>query len=93
MSAASCPECGAPVGRIHAFKCKHYPDLVREKQRAAFGPTEKMRDFPTHFREDRQIMERICPHGIGHPDPDDAAFRASRGDDDTVHGCDGCCYG
>lgn len=50
-----------------------------------------MLSFPLNWRGDRQIMERICPHGIGHPDPDDAAFRASKGDTDTVHDCDGCC--
>lgn len=43
-----------------------------------------MRDFPTHWRFDRRIMERICPHGVGHPDPDDMSSN-------TVHGCDGCC--
>lgn len=52
-----------------------------------------MRDFPTYFRSDRGIMERICPHGIGHPDPDDAAWHASKGRDIGVHGCDGCCRG
>lgn len=53
-----------------------------------------MRNFPTHWREDRRIMERICPHGVGHPDPDDLAFRVRNGDDPKyagVHGCDGCC--
>ena len=45
-----------------------------------------MRGFPTHWREDRHIMERICPHGIGHPDPD--CIYAMK---DTIHGCDGCC--
>jgi hypothetical protein len=53
-----------------------------------------MRDFPTHWRDDRGIMERICPHGVGHPDPDDLAHqRAALGDraDSGVHGCDGCC--
>ena len=51
-----------------------------------------MRDFPTHWRFDRAIMERICPHGIGHPDPDDLAFNRSQGvRDDGTHGCDGCC--
>jgi len=44
-----------------------------------------------NWRADRKIMERMCPHGVGHPDPDDADFRASIGDTDTVHGCDGCC--
>ena len=55
-----------------------------------------MSDFPTHWRDDRGIMERICTHGIGHPDPDDMNYiRRTRGDDaawgEGVHGCDGCC--
>lgn len=45
-----------------------------------------MRTWVQHWREDRGIMERICKHGIGHPDPDEIS-------DDTVHGCDGCCWG
>ena len=49
----------------------------------------RMRAFPQHWREDRRIMERYCPHGIGHPDPDD--LRVMTGADDGVHGCDGCC--
>ena len=49
-----------------------------------------MRSFPQHWRGDRGIMERICPHGIGHPDPDD--YRVNTGFDNGVHGCDGCCY-
>jgi hypothetical protein len=44
-----------------------------------------MRSFPQHWRNDRRIMERICPHGIGHPDPDDPT-------NNRIHGCDGCCY-
>ncbi len=50
-----------------------------------------MRTFPQHFRFDRGIMERICPHGIGHPDPDD--INIILGYDSGVHGCDGCCKG
>jgi hypothetical protein len=38
----------------------------------------------THWRTDRAIMERICVHGIGHPDPDSEY-------QDDIHGCDGCC--
>ena len=37
-----------------------------------------MRSFPQHFRGDRGIMERICPHGIGHPDPDDREYQVER---------------
>ncbi len=45
---------------------------------------------PTHWRNDRGIMERICEHGVGHPDPDDIKVR--EGDwTEGVHGCDGCC--
>jgi len=45
--------------------------------------------WPLNWRWDRGIMERMCPHGIGHPDPDD--YRIRKGLDIGVHGCDGCC--
>lgn len=55
-----------------------------------------MREFPLHWRPDRQLMERVCEHGVGHPDPDHLAFVArTRGAEaaatEAVHGCDGCC--
>lgn len=57
-----------------------------------------MVDWPTHWRGDRGLMERICKHGVGHPDPDDIAFKEAMakkfGRDashEGVHGCDGCC--
>ncbi len=40
---------------------------------------------PTYWRADRRIFERICAHGVGHPDPDSTAS------EDSIHGCDGCC--
>ena len=43
-----------------------------------------MRTWRQYFRDDRNMMERICPHGIGHPDPDDPT-------ENRIHGCDGCC--
>jgi hypothetical protein len=45
--------------------------------------------WPQIWRGDRGIMERQCPHGIGHPDPDDLAIQTHT--DSGVHGCDGCC--
>jgi len=54
-----------------------------------------MRDWPTHWRDDRGLMERICEHGVGHPDPDDLAYKDLMGGDklsEAVHGCDGCCF-
>ena len=56
-----------------------------------------MKDWPLNWRSDRGMMERICEHGVGHPDPDDYAYHKSRnfngsGDDGYgVHGCDFCC--
>lgn len=44
-----------------------------------------MKTWPQHWRQDRGIMERLCPCGIGHPDPDDEAIRS--GIDSGVHGC------
>lgn len=53
-----------------------------------------MREWRTHYRGDKRLMERICPHGIGHPDPDDLAWHTSQGRGyHGVHGCDGCCDG
>lgn len=51
-----------------------------------------MRSWPTLFRGDLGLMERTCPHGIGHPDPDDIAYHKGEGRDwVSVHSCDGCC--
>jgi len=52
-----------------------------------------MLDWPMHWRSDRKIFERACPHGIGHPDPSDMATKSFLTADDgwDVHGCDGCC--
>lgn len=56
-----------------------------------------MRHFPQNWRSDRAFMERVCPHGIGHPDPDQMAFLRSvlpmdEAHAEGIHGCDGCCY-
>ena len=48
-----------------------------------------MRSFPQHWRSDRGIMERICTHGVGHPDPDD--WKCMNSEYERIHGCDGCC--
>lgn len=62
-------------------------------------PSEhSMRLFATNWRDGGPFdvkpphMERICPHGVGHPDPDDVAYHKAHGRDYiSVHGCDGCC--
>ena len=47
-----------------------------------------MRDWPQNYRVDTGVTERICSHGVGHPDPDNPW---PKDDPRWVHGCDGCC--
>lgn len=52
-----------------------------------------MRDWKLHYRSDRGIFERICSHGIGHPDPSQFEFwMEMNAMYEAVHGCDGCCF-
>lgn len=57
-----------------------------------------LRDAQRSWRADKGMMERECAHGIGHPDPDDLAFKQAYMDPNRHkqyafgwHGCDGCC--
>lgn len=63
--------------------CVHCPDPLA---------IENVEDWPYNWRADRGIMERVCIHGTGHPDPDSARFLERHGKSyENVHGCDGCC--
>jgi len=55
-----------------------------------------MKEWPLNWRDDRGLMERICEHGVGHPDPDGLAHIVAvhgqkAADVEAVHGCDLCC--
>lgn len=51
-----------------------------------------LRDAPLFWCTDRGILERICKHGMGHPDFDSALYLEKIGKGyENVHGCDGCC--
>jgi len=73
----------------------HDPELCEGRGCVVHHPSDHhMKDWPTHWRGDRRIVERICKHGVGHPDPDDQEYLASIGrEGEGVHGCDGCCRG
>jgi hypothetical protein len=66
-----------------------------------------MRDWPMNLRTDAwafPLIERICIHGVGHPDPDSIAFMDSKLSEKdkkygfSIHGCDldengkPCCF-
>jgi hypothetical protein len=59
----------------------HDPEQCRGRETpcVVHNPSEHhMREWPLNFRYDRGLTERIClPHGVGHPDPDDLAFKRS----------------
>jgi len=64
----------------------HLPHVCCDGPCPIHAPSDHhMRAWPLHWRADRHIAERVCPHGIGHPDPDQLLL------DGGVHGCDGCC--
>lgn len=60
---------GITLNNVHDVAlCSGRPCVVH-------NPTDHhMRGFRLLWRNDRAIFERICPHGIGHPDPDQYAY-------------------
>jgi hypothetical protein len=76
-----------------------YPELC-----ALHGPSDHdMVGWPINVRVDRpfSLIERICEHGTGHPDPDSLAYverrwveygRPKMAEVEGWHGCDGCCW-
>ena len=51
---------------------------------------------PLRWRQDLELMERICPHGVGHPDVDslnyiDVVEGSGRAARLSAHTCDLCC--
>lgn len=86
------------VGRLGGV---HGPEYCAGDRCAIHGdPQHPMSEFPRLWRQDRGIVERICPHGIGHPDPGQYDYWATVYADDAMalsaqmmHGCDGCCAG
>ena len=78
---------GIQLVNVHAMdNCAGRPCVIH-------NPTDHhMREWQLHWRNDRGIFERICEHGIGHPDPDQFDYWRQIGQEwQSVHGCDRCC--
>jgi hypothetical protein len=61
-----------------------------------FPSEHALSSAPMLWRNDVGLLERICEHGIGHPDPDHIARLRNAGhlriaEGLALHGCDGCC--
>lgn len=89
------PVLGAQVGRgvlrTHSRKACEGRDIPC----CIHSPSDHhMRTWEMNWRSDTGVMERLCPHGTGHPDPDHMAYVLSVDEENAwqgVHGCDGCC--
>lgn len=80
------PDTGT-VMRVHdEAKCEGQTCVIHN------ATEHHMASWFLHWRGDRGIFERICSHGIGHPDPDQFDFwQRTKQEWQAVHGCDGCC--
>lgn len=88
------PTFGIQVGEVEIST--HPPAACAGEWCVIHNPSDHiMRDWPMNFRMDNAaLVERLCPHGIGHPDPDSVAYFMRQGMSSmSVHGCDGCCRG
>ena len=71
-----------------------HPPTAREGRHCwVHNPTPShMVRWPVRWRAEKSTAERVCTHGIGHPDPDDVKYNQNLGRDVSIHGCDGCCW-
>ena len=74
----------------------HKPAACRGQYCCIHRPSKHhMRKWPMNVRFDRQaLVERLCSHGVGHPDPDSVAyFERHDFEGMGVHGCcpERCC--
>lgn len=85
----------AGIGTIHSgVKCRE-----RGNPCPIHNPSDHhMNEWPWLVRYDKKnrITERVCPHGVGHPDPDSIEYYVARGRDRAeleTHGCwCNCCH-
>jgi hypothetical protein len=64
----------------------HDPLACKGRPCPIHGRTDHPLRYATQvWRSDRGVVERICEHGVGHPDPDSLPGTKH------MRGCDGCC--
>lgn len=84
-----------PNGEIKGRLSSHYPSECIGDHPCALHDTASnhpLSEAPLFWRSDKGLLERICAHGVGHPDYDSTKYLESIGKDPKdVHACDGCC--
>lgn len=85
----------SPTGKKLAVFSAHSPSNCVGDHPCAIHNTASdhpLSEAPLYWRQDIGVLERICGHGVGHPDFDSIQYLASVGQDTgSSHGCDGCC--
>jgi hypothetical protein len=70
----------------------HDPTLCAGQGCSRHHPSNHhMRTWPKVWRAFYGYSDRMCSHGVGHPDPDDVVHLQALGEVRTEHACDGCC--
>lgn len=82
----------------NALVLTHRGDQCQEPCPIHAPSDHHMRTMFAQWRRDRNMVERICGHGVGHPDPDQMAYwqqtlSPAEATAQTIHGCceDRCC--
>jgi hypothetical protein len=85
------PEENTFVLRGQVIRNVHLPEACAGMPCTVHGPTEhKLAHMPLLWRDDRGLFERVCPCGVGHPDPDQRAHWSRTGRiAEQIHGCCG----
>lgn len=84
---------GAQLGKIQLNI--HGPEMCNGNACPFHAPSDhSMVSWDTNVRLDKfGLVERLCEHGVGHPDPDSVAYYDSIGKTGMgIHGCDTCCW-
>lgn len=70
----------------------HDPAMCAGERCIFHNPSpHRMGSWPYNLRASG-LVERLCPCGVGHPDPDSVAWFEAQGRPGfSVHGCCGCC--
>lgn len=84
---------GDVVGVANGLLTKvHPPERCAGESCWMHNPSEHhMSTWPTRWHGTGEPSERVCPHDLGHPDPDDVALFYRRRQFIRGHQCDGCC--
>lgn len=79
-------------GDMDGFAASHPLDECIGENCVVHNPSSHhMRDWPQRWQNDG-VLNRICPHGQAHPDPDQFGLWVAQGcETKAVHACDGCC--